>query len=160
MTKQEVVDMREFLERVIDERDKQYDARFRAAEIAVNAAFSAQKELTAAAFSASEKAITKAEQAQTAYNVVHNDLSRKLDEQNKATIPRPEIMALFAAVDQKLESMRTSFAKDIDAIGTDIRGLRESRSETNNVKVGSREIMTYLITVSRLALALIFHFVH
>jgi len=160
MTKQEVVDMREFLERVIDERDKQYDARFRAAEIAVNAAFAAQKELTAAAFSASEKAITKAEQAQTAYNVVHNDLSRKLDEQNKATIPRPEIMALFGAVDQKLESMRASFAKDIDSIGIDIRGLRESRSETGGVKIGSREIMAYFLAASGIVLALVFHFVH
>ena len=118
------------------------------------------REAVEAAFAASEKAIVKAEQAQTAYNVSHNDLSRKLDDQNKATIPRPEIMALFGAVDQKLESMRTSFDKDIETLSTDIRGLRESRSEIGGSKTGSREIMAYIIAASGLALALIFHFIH
>jgi len=145
----EVVSDLDGLRQLMNERDRRYTELRKDDREAVNAAFAA-----------SEKAIVKAEQAQTAYNVSHNDLSRKLDDQNKATIPRPEIMALFGAVDQKLESIRASFAKDIDTIDTDIRGLRESRSETSGVKVGSREIMAYLIAVSGLALALIFHFVH
>jgi hypothetical protein len=154
------INTRKFLERVIDERDKQYDARFHAAEIAVTAALNAQEKSTTAAFAASEKAIVKAEQAQTAYNVAHNDLSRKLDDQNKATIPRPEIMALFGSIDQKLESMRAAFDKDVETLTTDIRSLRESRSESGGSKTGAREIMAYIIAASGLALALIFHFIH
>jgi hypothetical protein len=148
------IPMREFLERIIDERDRQYDMRARAAEIAVQAALLAQKEQTKDAFAASEKAIVKAEQAQTAYNVAHNDLSRKLDEQNKATIPRPEITALFGAFDQKLDAMRASFEKDIETITTDIRSLRESRSETGGAKINSREIFGYIIAIVGVLIAL------
>jgi phosphopantetheinyl transferase (holo-ACP synthase) len=39
--------LRAFLERIIDERDRLYDSRFRASEIAVQAALLAQKEAVA-----------------------------------------------------------------------------------------------------------------
>jgi ABC-type Na+ efflux pump permease subunit len=126
---------------LMDERDRRYT------ELRKD-----DREAVENAFAASEKAIFKAEQAQTAYNVSHNDLSRKLDDQNKATIPRPEIMALFGAVDQKLESLRASFDKDIETLSTDIRGLRESRSESGGQKSGAKELSTTFIAVVGLVL--------
>jgi hypothetical protein len=153
------IPMREFLERIIDERDRLYAVRFEEAKTAVNAALIAQKESVTSAFLASEKAIVKAEEAQAAYNVAHNDLSRKLDEQNKATIPRPEINALFIGVDQKLEAIRASLDKDIETLSTDIRSLRESRSETGGIKAGNREIIAYLIAGASIILALVLHFI-
>ncbi|MGC2767228.1 MAG: hypothetical protein WB607_17090, partial [Candidatus Acidiferrum sp.] len=59
-------DMRDFMQRLVDERDKHYDARFRSAEIVMAAAFAAQKESVTNAFLASEKAIVKSEEARRA----------------------------------------------------------------------------------------------
>ena len=72
------------LRELMDERDRRYTERADNDRRAVEAAFKA-----------SEKAIQKAEEAQTAYNETHNELSRKLDDQNKATMPRTEIEARF-----------------------------------------------------------------
>ena len=168
--KAQQISMREFLERIIEERDRLYDARFRAAEIAVVSAFDAQKEAVAAAFLASKEAIGKAENAQTAYNVAHNDLSRKMDEQNKATIPRPETTALFRAVedkiiamqgsyDGKLESLRASFEKSNENLVKEIAGLREYRSETSGKTLGVATLWGYLVGAAGVILAVIFHFV-
>ena len=86
--------MRDFMQRLVDERDKQYDARFRTAEIAVTVAFAAQKESTANAFLASEKAIVKAEEAQRAYNERSNEFRGQLDDQAKMLMPRSEVNTL------------------------------------------------------------------
>jgi hypothetical protein len=171
------IPLREYLERVIDEKDKQYDTRARAAEIAVQAALLAQKEQVAAAFLASEKAIVKAEEAQKAYNVAHNDLSHKMDEQNKATIPRLEAMAMLKAMDDKLiamqnnyenrlEAQRLSFEKNNEVAAKEIRDLRESRSEVTGKSVGANAIWSYFIAGSGLLIgmlgfitAIIFHFI-
>jgi seryl-tRNA synthetase len=105
MTRDEAVALRAYLERIIDERDRQYDMRFRASEVAVTAAFAAQEKSTAAAFLSSEKAIVKAEEAQKAYNAVHNDLSRKMDRQTETFIARSELedklKAVTAVIDAK-----------------------------------------------------------
>ena len=100
------VSMREFLERVIDERDRLYDSRFRAAEIAVNAALAAQEKAVTAAFLASEKAIIKAEEAQKDYNNRSNEFRGQLDDQAKRLMARDESLGLFKAGDDKLETMR------------------------------------------------------
>jgi hypothetical protein len=170
--RQEVSDIpiREFFERIIDERDRQYDGRFRAGEIAVNAALAAQQKSYSDAFLASEKAIVKAEEAQKAYNVAHNDLSRKMDDQYKTMMPHVEAIGLLKAhedkmenmrlfFDSKLESQRIAFEKSIDAQEKEIAGLRESRSETTGVKTGGREIIAYCIAGATIVLALILHFI-
>jgi hypothetical protein len=97
-----LTDMRDFMQRVLDERDRQYDARFRAAEIAVMAAFAAQKDSVANAFLASEKAIIKAEEAQREYNVRSNEFRGQLDDQAKMLMPRSEVTALIRSIEDKL----------------------------------------------------------
>lgn len=87
------------LEQVMDERDARYMERSNAAEKQVGVAFTA-----------SEKAAAKTEQAQDVYNRGHNDLLRKMDDQHKDTLPREEANAKF------------------DSIGKEIQGLREFRS--------------------------------
>src|ERR1700682_2667136 len=103
------IPLREYLERVIDERDQQYKQQFRAAEIAVAAAFNAQKELTNAAFVSSREAIGKAEEAQKAYNTVHNDIGRQMDKQAEGMLPRPEAIGMFKATDEKLNVMQINY---------------------------------------------------
>jgi uncharacterized protein involved in exopolysaccharide biosynthesis len=154
------VDLRVFLERILDERDKQYDARFRAAEVAVNAALTAQKEATAAAFTASEKAIVKQEEAQTTYNVGHNDLSRKMDDQYKTMMPRTEVTALFKSHEEKLEALRTQMEAANARIAEDIKSLRESRSEQSGVRTSAREIGAYVVAALGFAAAILSRFIH
>lgn len=91
---------------VSTERDRLYAERDAARRAAVDAALVAMKEQTSQSFAASEKAIVKAEEAQHAYNVVHNDLARKMDDQNKATMPRMEIEGRFAGLDEKISTLR------------------------------------------------------
>jgi hypothetical protein len=165
------VTMREFLERVIDERDRLYDSRFRAAEIAVNAALAAQEKAVAAAFLASEKAIIKAEEAQKDYNTRSNEFRGQLDDQAKLLMQRSEALGLFKSSDDKIEAMRVFFdsklesqrmavEKSNEGLQKDIAGLRESRSESGGSKTGTRELMAYIIAASGIALALVFHFIH
>ena len=127
------------LRQVANERDRLYNNQFEDAKNSVLTALIAQKEAVAAAFLASEKAIVKAEEAQKAYNLSHNDLNRKLDDQNKATMPRIEVVGLFKAfddkllfmqqnIDSKLEAARLSNEKVYEAFQKDIASLRESRS--------------------------------
>lgn len=155
---------------VIDERDRQYGIQFRAAEVAVGAAFDAQKAAMEAAFAASKEAIGKAEEAQRAYNVVHNDLSRKMELQGKETMPRPETLGLFEAVNQRFLAMQTNYEnrldsqkaaleKDIESLTTQVVSLRESRSEAGGTKTGTRDLWGYFVAAAGLALALVFHFV-
>jgi hypothetical protein len=164
------IPMREFLERIIDERDRLYDSRFRAAEIAVNAALAAQQKAVAEAFLASEKAIIKAEEAQKEYNARSNEFRGQLDDQAKLLMQRSEALGLFSASDNKLETMRLffdsklesqrlAFEKNNENLVKEIGDLRESRSEIGGMKTGSREIIAYLIAAAGLALALVFHFV-
>src|SRR6185369_9527266 len=108
----ENVTLREYVETILNEHDKRNNQRFSGAELAVKDALASQEKATSAAFMASEKAIVKAEDAQRAYNVVHNDLSRKMDEQYKEMMPRPETLGLFKAVDGKFESQQ----KQIDEL--------------------------------------------
>jgi hypothetical protein len=121
-------------DRVLTERDRRYEDRFKAlevnigdrfkaAETAVGAALAANKELTNASFVASEKAIGKAETAQADYNVRSNEFRGQLDDQAKTLMPRAEAQVQFKAYDEKIDQLRTEIAS-----------LRESRSETGGQK--------------------------
>jgi phosphopantetheinyl transferase (holo-ACP synthase) len=79
---------------LVDERDKRYDERFKSQDKAVDAAFAAQKE-----------AIAKAESAQLQYNVVHNDLNRKMDAQYQQMLPRHEADSRFQTLTEKISDL-------------------------------------------------------
>jgi hypothetical protein len=87
------------LKALMDERD-------RSVRETVATAMTSMREQTKTSFEASEKAIAKAEEAQRAYNVSHNDLAKKLDEQNKATMPRVETENRFRAIEEKIGDLR------------------------------------------------------
>ena len=91
---------------LMSERDIRYMGMFTASRDAVASALAAQKELTNGAFASSEKAIVKAEEAQKSYNASHNDLARKMDEQNKATMPRTETESRMANIEGKINDLR------------------------------------------------------
>ena len=141
----EKVSLREYLERIVAEVSLRVEQRFTLAEKA-----------TDAAFTASEKAILKAEEAQRDYNHRSNEFRAQLDDQAKTLMRRIEALDLFTATgdkieairiffDSKLETQRVSFEKDIEALAKEIAALREYRSEVSGGKTSHREIISYLI---------------
>jgi hypothetical protein len=118
----------EHLNVLIINNDKRYTERFDSSEKAVAAALAAQKELTNAAFASSEKAIVKAEDSQRTYNQGHNDLSRKMEEQYKALVPISEHRADLNSVKSEVANDKVNMEKRMDRMAEDIKFLRESRS--------------------------------
>jgi hypothetical protein len=158
---------REFLERVMDERDRLYDTRFKAAETAVaaalaaqekavGAALAAQEKQTASSFLASEKAIVKAEDAQREYNVRSNEFRGQLDDQAKTLMPRPEATTMFKALedktygvkgelDRRLDAQSVDSEKKFDGIAKELAGLRESRSLVDGHRLGADGLWGYIL---------------
>lgn len=103
-------------QRTADERFKGVDERFKRErgeqESKVSDALAAQKELTNAAFVASEKAIVKAEGAQNAHNTLANGLQARLDDQAKDFIGRPEFDQRFGGLEGKIQDLRESRSTD------------------------------------------------
>jgi hypothetical protein len=156
--------LREYLEHIIEERDRLYHTRFEASAIAVNAALAAQEKAVAAAFLASERAISKAEEAQKDYNVRSNEFRGQLDDQAKGLMPRIETMGMFKSMDEKLEAMRRffesrlesqrlSFEKSTETQAKEIASLRESRSEIQGIRISSRETLSYAFALIGVAIA-------
>jgi phosphopantetheinyl transferase (holo-ACP synthase) len=145
----DAVSLREFLLQVIADNDRLYDSRFKASELAVNVALSAQKELTAAAFAAqkestasafaaSEKAIVKAESAQQDYNSRSNEFRGQLDDQAKTLMPRNESVTLIRALEEKIVQLGLTHEKDMTVMRTEIQALREFRSITSGKEAAVR----------------------
>jgi len=88
----------EYIHRM-DERDRRYAAERLADQRAVDSAFKA-----------SEKAIDKAEQAQTAYNARSNEFRQALDDQAKLQMSRTEIETRFNGIEEKIETNRQGIA--------------------------------------------------
>ncbi len=122
------------LESFYEERDRRYEDRFKAQEMATSAAISASEKLTASAFAASKEAISKAETAQNTYNHSHNDLTRKMDSQYKEMLPRPESDIKFKAQEDKLEELKKEIA-----------GLREYRSSTGGRSNAIRDSLGFIV---------------
>ncbi len=127
------------------ERDRRYEDRFKAQEIAVTAALSAQKEMTGSAFASSEKAIVKAEEAQRAYNLSHNDLVRKMDEQYKHMMPRSECEKAIDGQIIRLNDLKESIHQVRLEIMKEIVSLRESRSSIEGHTSGLSAGWGYLV---------------
>jgi hypothetical protein len=132
---------------IMDERDRLYDTRFRAAEIAVSAALAAQEKSTATAFLASEKAVLKAEDAQKDYNQRSNEFRGQLDDQAKTLMPRLEAQAAFKSMEEKLEGLKITAQTDIERLRVDIQSLRESRSEGAGKGTGTTATWAIIATL-------------
>lgn len=166
-TSEFIIDMREFLERIIDEKDTlydqrfraseaAYDQRFRASEIAVQAALQAQKEAVSNTFIASEKAIIKAEVATEKRFESVNEFRATLSDLQLTYMSRLEASALFKATDEKLvvmqnnndarfEALRQSIEKNSENINKDVSSLREYRSESSGKSSGANALWGYFV---------------
>jgi len=137
------INLREFftlwierLEETLEERDRRYEDRFKAQETAVANAFAAQKELTNSVFNSSEKAISKAESAQSEYNLRSNEFRGQLDDQAKRLMSRDEALGRFEAIDHRISEIKDSIAN-----------LRESRSESGGQRGQSHWMIGLAVTI-------------
>ncbi len=101
-------DLRDLMQKQIDERDRQYNSRFESAEKQVTVAFAAQKELASFVRESSEKAILKSEEAQRSYNERSNEFRGQLDDQAKTLMPRSEVDAKIKALEVLFYQARDS----------------------------------------------------
>ncbi len=156
------------VESIIDERDRLYDARFKAAETAVaaalaaqekavGAALAAQEKQTASSFMASEKAIVKAEDAQREYNVRSNEFRGQLDDQAKSLMPRTETVTMVRALEDKIVAGDVDREKKFDSVSKELATLRESKSNMDGrmIVLGIAGAAVVAILVSLMSAALL-----
>jgi hypothetical protein len=159
------VHLREFIERIIEERDRQYSARFDHLVTMFNREVNALKELTEQALDAMREAVIKAEQAQREYNIRSNEFRGQLDDQNKLMMSRSESMGLFKVQEDKLYSVKGELEirmisagnardKQIENIIADIKSLRESRSEGGGARTALVSGWNWLVAAILLLIAI------
>ena len=101
------------LEELLDERDRWYkerdswySSRDKDRQAEVEKALTANKALTDAAFAASKEAIGEAKKSQDSYNLVHNDLVRKMEGQNALYLTRNDFDTRVGAMDEKVQDLK------------------------------------------------------
>lgn len=114
----------------VDTLKEYFDKLFETSEKNVDKALASQKELSQIVQAASDKAITKAEEAQKTYNVGHNDLARKMEDQYKQMLPRTEADSREKNTEEKLEAHRKEFVninQRLDLIAGKGAGVKDFR---------------------------------
>jgi hypothetical protein len=136
---------------LIEANDRRYSGQFESLEKLLSASILAQKEGVGAAFAASEKAIDKAEVAQTQYNARSNEFRATLDDQNRTMLPRIE-------ADQRFTAIREL----IDKGGEEVRALQRGESRgagsadaISKAKQQSNWLITLVVTNVIAVLALL-----
>lgn len=101
-----LANQKEYFEHILAEMDKRYMQRF----------------------DAQEKAVAKAEQAQSDYNIRSNEFRGQLDDQAKMLMPRAEADQRFKASEDKTDQRFKAVDEKIEINRNEVAGLRESRS--------------------------------
>lgn len=123
MTTDEPISLRHYVERIIDERDRQYML----------------------AIANLEKTATKVEAAQHDYNKAHNDLQRKMEDQAKGFISREEAQNLSAINAEKIESIRVLLTQAAAALEKEVAELRAAAAQHSGKGQGIHQGWVYLI---------------
>jgi len=135
--------------------EKRYDEKFDAMADATSTALTAVEKQTAAAFAANKESVIKTEDAQKAYNLQHNDLTRKMEVQAEKFVHREKMDDVSKAFDAKLESLK----KDIDALQQSraaIVGGKEERTEQRQtMQWGIGHAITLAVVLAGLIVGLI-----
>lgn len=124
------------LREIMDERDVRYEQRFKAMD-----------EKTSLALTASEKAVSKAEIATEKRFDAVNEFRGTLSDQARLLIPREEVNARFASLDQMIATTKEQFQKDIAS-------LKETRSEG----IGKAGTWAVVLVIATILVNVLMHF--
>lgn len=117
---------------LLDERERRYDERITDIKAATEQRFQSTDKATAAAFAASEKAITKAESAQGDYNARSNEFRGQLADQASTLMPRAEAESTF-------RQQRELTDKGIDVLRKEVSVLRDFFKESGGRQTAQTE---------------------
>jgi len=95
-------ELRQHFSEIQEQKDLQHAQRFEAQQLALRDALTAAEKAVAAALAAAEKAVSKAEVANEKRFESVNEFRKALTDQATLQMPRPEAMALFAALEEKI----------------------------------------------------------
>lgn len=155
MQRQWEVTLREFLERVLDERDRLYEARMRAMQT--------ESDKAATALGIRLEGMNEI-RAQLGTQRAEFATNEKLEALGVTT--RAQFDALTTQIASSAALLRETTARDLDALREradrdqktmvdDIRGLRESRSESGGQKAGAKDLSTTFIAVAGIVLFMV-----
>jgi len=174
------IDLKTFFERILEERQKNYEERFHALQAAMDASHTAQKEAMIIAFTSSEKAILKAETATDKRFEAMNGFRAAMADQTKTYIPRNEVLALTTSLEGKIEALRKLIEKNSDAhsqaeadlrlamtqllslsayetrheeLQRQVNDLRASHSSAVGRSLGASQLWSYIIAASGILVA-------
>jgi hypothetical protein len=116
------------IQQLVNERDRRYSERAEASALAVKDALAAQEKLSQVVNEAANKAIDKAETAQSAYNQRSNEFRAALDDAQKTLMPRQEALAEFNRVAERFDDWKKELETYKQNQAAEIRSLRESRA--------------------------------
>jgi len=100
------ISLREYIESLFAEKDKRYEQKFNDTKIAVDAALMAADKAVAAALSAQKEAVTKAEVAAEKRFESVNEFRNTLSDQQRNLMPRSEVEILIKSLNEKLEMLK------------------------------------------------------
>lgn len=128
----EKIDLKEYIEALLVEKDKRYEQKFSDTKIAVDAALIAADKAVAAALAGQKEAVTKAEIAAEKRFESVNEFRSTLSDQQRTLIPRAEAELVFKGLDVRInvleerkieKSGEFSGAKNLWAVIVGIVGL-------------------------------------
>lgn len=159
------VPMREYLERILDERDRLYGAKFAASEVAVAAALAAaekavnsaflsqqtamqtalvsQEKAVSAALAAAERAGTKAEIAADKRFEGLNELRGMVTDQQATFMQRGEATALINAINERLIVIQANYDSKLETLRVAIEKNADTHVRSENEM---RLLISHLIT--------------
>lgn len=142
----DIVSLRLFFERILEETNRRNEERFRAQETAINAALLAQKTAIDAALAAADRAVTKAEVAAEKRFESQNEFRGQLKDQQANFVTRAELASIEKRFDEK-----------IVALERENDNLRKSRSLIEGEKAGKEnQQRLFMVVLPSLIGALIF----
>ncbi len=111
------------------ERDRRVSGEFSVMDERMKQAVASLKELNSAAFAASEKAIGKAEQAQSEYNIRSNEFRGQLDDQAKMLMPRSETESTFSTHRELIDRAREEARGNTELLRKEVIALQQEASK-------------------------------
>ena len=113
MSDPEVVHLRAYFERLLDERDRQSGSALKGLREVLEAKLKALEDRLLTMFSSAQMAIEKSEAAQRDYNARSNEFRGQLDDQAKHLMPREETVTMFKSMTEKVDQLKDQIEQKV-----------------------------------------------
>lgn len=146
----DVCTLKEHVEKLLAEMDHRYEDRFVASERARDAALASQEKLVDAAFSAAEKAGSKAEESATARLDQHNQLQTKMDRQAATFAEKDWVLVGRQALEREVRAGKEAVEREIRELAQRVSRFEdreEGMSLTTKIIMGAAGLLATVISI-------------